>query len=86
MIQAGRGGVKRHVVLILDQLEPSVESDMRRWWRGHCIKHTTRTCLDGNALIETYFEVGLPVAYNVSEGVKRLASFGVRARGAHRDC
>ena len=73
------------VVLLENPAEmvPEVEADMRRWWRGHCVKHTSRACLSGDKT-EVWFEVGQPVRYNVSEGVKRLASFGVIARAARR--
>jgi hypothetical protein len=64
------------VVLIIGEMDQVVETDMRRWWRGHCIKRVKNG--------ETYFEVGYPVRYNVQEGVKRLASFGVKARAAFR--
>lgn len=73
------------VVLIENptELTPEVETDMRRWWRGHCVKHTSRACLSADRT-EVWFEVGYPVRYNVSEGVQRLASFGVTARAARR--
>lgn len=66
------------VVLIKqpENLDEFTESDMRRWWRGRCVKHVR----DG----EMFFEVASPVRFNVSEGVKRLASFGVSARVARR--
>lgn len=64
------------VVLIESALEPIVEADMRRWWRDRCKKHVVHG--------ETYFEVATPIRFNCYEGVKRLASFGVRARVARR--
>jgi hypothetical protein len=64
------------VVLIESEIEPFIEADMRRWWRHHCIKVTRGS--------ETFFKVDTPKRYNSREGVKRLASFGVKARVALR--
>jgi hypothetical protein len=58
------------------KLDGYIEQDMRRWWRNHCRKHTT---LNG----EIFFIV--PGKFNLYEGVKRLASFGVKARVARRE-
>ncbi len=65
-----------YVVLIEDELDEFTEADMRRWWRGKAIKR----CRNG----EVYFEVGLPARLNLWGGVKRLASFGIKARVAQR--
>lgn len=64
------------VVLIESEMHEHAEADMRRWWRHHCRKHMRQG--------ETYFEVASPVRWNAYEGVKRLASFGVKARVARR--
>jgi hypothetical protein len=53
-----------------------VGQDMRRWWRHHCKK----TMHNG----QIWFDVAAPKAFNLREGVKRLASFGVQARVARR--
>ncbi len=55
-------------------LDDRIEADMRRWWRHVCKKHVRNG--------EVYFEVGS--RFNVNEGIKRLASFGVKARAANR--
>lgn len=67
-----------YVVLIenAEDFDIATEQEMRRWWRHHCRKVVRAG--------EVFFTVGLPVRYNVVEGVKRLASFGIRARGAYR--
>jgi hypothetical protein len=62
------------VVLIEDGLTDHAERDMRRWWGGNCKKRVANG--------ETYFEVC--GKFRLYEGVKRLASFGVRARIARR--
>lgn len=51
------------------------EQDMRRWWRHRCKKHVVNG--------EMYFEIGDPKTW-AAESVKRLASFGVKARVARR--
>lgn len=77
-VRRSREGIIALVVLIErpEELLPEIEADMRRWWRGHCVKITR----DG----ETWFAVSAPLSYNVREGIKRLASFGVSARAAYR--
>lgn len=64
------------VVLIESPLDQYAEAEMRRWWQYRCVKITLRG--------ETYFSVGAPKRFRVAEGVKRLASFGVKARAAIR--
>lgn len=66
-----------YVILIQDSLDEFTEQDMRRWWRGRCVKHVVKG--------ETFFDVGEPKKLNLWEGVRRLASFGVRARVARRN-
>jgi len=70
------------VVLIhpddVDKLDEFCLPDMCRWWQGHAIQRT----IGG----ETWFEVGRAGCKHLAlyGGVKRLASFGVRARVARR--
>ena len=52
------------------------EADMRRWWDHRCVKVER----DG----EVWFEVA--GRFKLYEGVKRWASFGVKARIARRPC
>jgi len=59
-----------------EELDEFTEADMRRWWRHQCKKHFQ----DGEVL----FEVCVPKRFNLSEGVKRLRSFGVSARIVRR--
>ena len=63
------------VVLIENpaDLDELTETDMRRWWRNACKKHTRNG--------EVYFEV--TSSFNIYGGIKRLASFGVKARAAY---
>jgi len=58
-----------------DKLEDYIEQDMRRWWGGHCLKRERNS--------ETLFIV--PGKFKLYEGVKRLASFGVKARVVRRE-
>ncbi len=58
-----------------DKLDDYAEQDMRRWWGHHCRKHT------GHG--EVFFIV--PGKFRLYEGVKRLASFGIKARVARRE-
>lgn len=70
---------KRSLVILVenqDKYDAYTRKDMTRWWRGHC-KHHQR---DG----ELYIEVTYPIRSNIYEGIKRLASFGVKARAALR--
>ena len=55
-----------------EKLDDYVEQDMRRWWQHRC-----RKIVSGG---KTYFIV--PGKFYLYEGVKRLASFGVKARVA----
>jgi hypothetical protein len=57
------------VVVIDGEIHPHAEQDMRRWWGGACKKHVR----DG----VTFFEVA--GKFRMYDGVKRLASFGVKA-------
>lgn len=72
------------VVLIEDQemfkSSEFIEQDMRRWWQNKCKKIVIGT----DASHEIYFDVATPKHFNLYEGVKRLASFGVKARVARR--
>lgn len=64
------------VVLIQSEMEPFIGADMRRWWSNRCVKVTRGG--------ETFFKVDTPKRFRCREGVKRLASFGVKARVALR--
>jgi len=65
------------VVLIeSEDFDEYTEQEMRRWWRHRCKKHQVNG--------EVFFEVAYPVRFNTREGVKRLASFGVKARIVRR--
>lgn len=55
---------------------PFIHQDMLRWWRGRAKTHRH----NGELLIE----VGAPKRVNLYEGVKRLASFGIKARVVRR--
>jgi hypothetical protein len=65
-----------YVILIEDELDEFTEQDMRRWWRGRCVKHVRNG--------EVLFEVGEPKRLNLWEGVKRFASFGIKTRVVRR--
>jgi hypothetical protein len=62
------------VVIIDSDLSAYAETDMRRWWCHSCKKHVR----DG----VTFFEVA--GKFKLYEGVKRLASFGVKAHVGRR--
>ncbi len=67
------------LVILIEQPEEFDEftgEDMRRWWRYRCKKIVRSN--------ETYFDVASPKRFNLYEGVRRLASFGVQARVARR--
>lgn len=57
------------VVVIDDGLTDHAEKDMRRWWGNNCKKHVRNGV--------TFFEVA--GKFRMYDGVKRLASFGVKA-------
>ena len=59
-----------------EELDELTEGEMRRWWSNRCRAHRKNG--------ETYFEVGSPNHFRVYEGIKRFASFGIKARAANR--
>lgn len=62
------------VVVIDSGLSHFAEADMRRWWGNACKKHVKGS--------DVFFEVA--GKFKLYEGVKRLASFGVKAHVGRR--
>jgi hypothetical protein len=62
------------VVIIDGDLPAHAEQDMRRWWSYGCKKHVHKN--------DVFFEVA--GKFKLYEGVKRLASFGVKAHVGRR--
>lgn len=58
-----------------DKLDDYIERDMRRWWRHNCKKHVADS--------ETWFEIRDFRTW-ATESIKRLASFGIKARVVRR--
>jgi len=62
------------VVIIDADLTEHAETDMRRWWGNECKRHRDESGV--------FFEV--PGKFKLYEGVKRFASFGVKAHVGRR--
>ncbi len=66
---------RRYILVETVDMWPEAQADMTRWWSGGCRAKT----VDGELLLD----VQMPDRNNhfrLYEGIKRLASFAVRAR------